>query len=73
MHNTRTWPNVAFGAFSMATGANQVRDVASGIAQHRHVHIIQTDTACLATLNEPAYRPDPMQKLHRVPKREPLR
>ena len=30
-----------------------------------------TDTACLATHNAPANRPDPMQKLNRVPKREP--
>ena len=57
---------------SKATGANQIRDVASGIAQHRHVHRVQTDTEPLATLCEPAYSPEPMHRLHRVPKREPL-
>ena len=38
-----------------------------------HAPTLQTDTACLATQNEPANRPDPMQKLDRAPKREPLR
>ena len=57
----------------MATGANQVREVASGKAGHRHSPILQTDTACLATLYAPAVRPEPAQGLHRVPKRERLR
>ena len=54
----------------MATGANQVRDLASGIAQHRHAPILHLNTACLPTLNDPAFGPGPDQRLHRVPKRE---
>ena len=57
----------------MAMGAHQVRVLASGNAQHKNVHSVQTDTETLATLCELADSPDPMQRLHRVPKREPLR
>ena len=53
----------------MATGANQVRDFASGIAQHRHAPILHLNTACLPTLNDPAVGPEPDQRLHRVPNR----
>ena len=42
-------------------------------AAHRDCPIIPTDTACLATQNAPANRPDPMQPHHRAPTREPLR
>ena len=52
-------------------GLKQVRDLAHSIAQHRDCPMQPTDTACLATHNAPANRPDPMQKLNRVPKREP--
>ncbi len=55
----------------MNVKALQVRDLARSIAQHMHAPTLQTDTACLATQNPPANRPDPMQKLNRVPKREP--
>ena len=63
----------AYRGVCMATGVNQVRVLACWHAEATSADTKQTDAEPLATLSELAYSPDPIQKLHRVPKREQLR
>ena len=54
MHNTRTWPNVAFGCVCMAMGAHQVRVLARSM---RHTRMFtaykQTQNPWLLCVNLP--------------------